>query len=322
MEAVLMSKGAKKIVEVCAGIKKGEQVLVITEPKMQKIAESVASAVYAVGAEPIIAVITPRLSDSEEPPKPIAAAMKKCDVFFCIVSVSITHTRAVRAAAEAGSRGIVMTQFTDEMLMSGGIDADFHEVAPICRAIARKMENAEEIILTTTHGTNLRLSAKGRPGNALVCLVSPGEFSPVPNVEANVSPIEGTTRGTIVVDASIPYIGIGVLEENVVIDVIDGKMTSISGGRQAKMLADNLASKNDPNVYNIAEIAISFNPKSKFIGTMLEDQGVYGSVHIGIGSNITLGGEIKAACHYDLIMTGATMIVDGVTILKDGKICE
>ena len=61
-------------------------------------------------------------------------------------------------------------------------------------------------------------------------------------------------------------------------------------------------------------------PFCSFIGCMLEDEGVYGSVHIGTGTNITLGGNIEAACHYDLIMTGASIVADGRTVLKDGKI--
>lgn len=53
---------------------------------------------------------------------------------------------------------------------------------------------------------------------------------------------------------------------------------------------------------------------------MLEDEGVFGSLHIGVGTSITLGGVIKAACHYDLIMTKPTLIADGVVILKDGEL--
>ena len=53
---------------------------------------------------------------------------------------------------------------------------------------------------------------------------------------------------------------------------------------------------------------------------MLEDEGVRGSVHIGIGTNITLGGNLKAACHYDLIMTEPTLLADGEMLLHNGQV--
>ncbi|WP_253724356.1 aminopeptidase [Sporosarcina sp. HYO08] len=317
---MLMAKGAKQVVEVCAKVKENESVVIVTEPKTMSIAESIAAAVTAVGAEPTVTVITPRQSDSAEPPATVAAAMKESDVFISAVYTSITHTYAVKNAVQNGSRGIMLTQFEDHMLIDSGVLADFPKAAPTCEAVAKALENAETIHLTTKYGTDLTMSAKGRKSNAMTGMVKSGQFAPVPTIEANVSPLEGTANGTIVTDASIPYIGIGILKENVVATVKDGMITSIEGGHEAKILAEDLASKNDPYVYNIAEIGVGLNPRCKFNGLMLEDEGVFGSVHIGIGSSITLGGEIKAACHYDLIMTGVTLVADGVTIIQDGEV--
>ena len=86
------------------------------------------------------------------------------------------------------------------------------------------------------------------------------------------------------------------------------------------MLKEDLDSKQDPNVYNVAEMGLGLNPNCRFMGFMLEDEGVYGTAHIGIGTSITLGGTAKAACHYDLIMKDATVTADGKMILKDGKV--
>lgn len=322
MQRILMSQGADTVVNTCASVQPGEQVLVITEAAMLPIAQAVAAAVYAAKAEPTIAVITPRQADGQEPPRNVAAAMKASDVFFSVVRTSITHTRAVREAAEAGSRGIMLTQFTEQMMARGGIENDFYDTAPVCQRVATALAGAELVRLTTLHGTDLTFSAKGRRGNALTCLVAKGQFSPVPNVEANVSPLEGTAQGIIVANASIPYLGIGVLRESVTLQVEHGLITSIEGGPDAKVLAADLAARNDPLVYNIAELGVGLNPKCRFMGFMLEDEGVNGSVHIGIGTNVTLGGEIKAACHYDLIMTEATIVVDGRTILQNGQLSE
>ena len=84
---------------------------------------------------------------------------------------------------------------------------------------------------------------------------------------------------------------------------------------------NDLAAKEDPNVYNIAELGIGLNPACRFCGFMLEDEGVHGTAHIGIGTSITLGGTVKAACHYDLIMTKPTVTADGVVVIREGEVC-
>ncbi len=315
-----MARGARTIVQTCAKVKAGESVVILTESVMESIANVVASEIVKVGAEPIIISMIPRTSDGQEPPKTAAEAMFVSDVFITAVKTSITHTNAVKKAVKNGSRGILMTQFTEEILMGGGIEADFESLAPVCKKFAKILEDGDHVHLSTKNGTDLTYSAKGRRGNALYGLVESGQFSTVPTIEANCSPLEGTANGIIVADASIPYIGIGVLKEPVKCIVKDGFITSIEGGEQAQILVEDLKAKNDPNVYNIAEMGIGLNPKCSFRGIMLEDEGVLGSVHIGIGTSITLGGNVKAKSHYDLIMKDGSIEVDGKIILKDGKI--
>lgn len=320
MKQVLMARGADKVVSVCVKVQPGEEVLIVTEASKLAIAEAIGAAVYRAGAEPVIQVMVPRERDGQEPPRVIAEAMKASDAFISVVGKSITHTHAVKDAVANGSRGVVLTQFTEEMMMHGGIEADFEKAKVECRAVAQALAGAREIRLTTAGGTDLRYSAAGRRGNALYCMVEKGEFSTIPTVEANVSPLEGTAEGVIVADGSIPYVGIGVLEEPVRLQVKGGRIVSIEGGRQAAMLKADLEAKEDPNVYNIAEMGLGLNPNCRFMGFMLEDEGVYGTAHIGIGTSITLGGVVKAACHYDLIMRDATVVADGRQVLSAGKV--
>lgn len=62
---------------------------------------------------------------------------------------------------------------------------------------------------------------------------------------------------------------------------------------------DKLSSHNDPKVHNIAENSVGLKPSCKMFSTMLEDEGVISTCHIGIGTSITLG---KAPIHYNLPM--------------------
>lgn len=320
MKDILMTKGAKTLVDVCTKIKAGEQVLIVTDMVKVNIAKAIAAVAKERQAEVIISVMIPRKRSGEEPPASVAAAMQKADVVFTPVSYSVTHTQAVKNAASSGARIIVMTDFTEDMMIGGGIEANFDELKPICRKVANALGEGKKIRLTTPGGTDLKMDATGRRGNALYCVVEPGEFSTVVTVEANTSPLEGTANGKIIADASIPYLGIGVLHEPVRVDVEKGFITRIEGGLQANILRKDLESQKDKNAFNIAEIGLGLNPMCKMCGLMLEDEGVMGTAHIGIGTSITLGGNIKTSCHYDLIMWRAKVEVDGKVIIENEEV--
>lgn len=321
MEWTRMMRGARTLLDDLVAVKSGETVLIVTDTKLLKIAQVLAAASYERDAEPIIAVMKPRERDGEEPPALVAEAMKKADVIFSPVSKSITHTRAVKEAAESGARILVMTAFTERLMISGGIEADFRAHKPYCEKLAMLFEGSDRVRLTTPAGTDLTMSIKDRRGNAMHCVVdTPGWFSTVPTIEANSSVVEGSAQGIIVVDASVPYLGIGVLTEPMRIKVEEGFITKIEGGNQADVLKRDLESKNDPNVYNIAELGVGLNPKSELTGIMLDDEGVLGTCHIGIGTSLALGGKLKAAVHYDLVLWKPTIELDGKIVIEEGKI--
>jgi len=320
MKELIMIKGAKTLIDVCTKVKPGETVLIVTDMYKVNIAQIIAGVAMDRGAETVVTVMQPRERNGQEPPGPVAEAMKKADVVFTPVTNSITHTHAVKNAAAEGARIIVMTDFTEEMMISGGLEANFEELKPVCKMVAEKFAKGNHIRLTTSAGTSLEIDISGRRGNALYGIVEPGEFSPAPTVEANVSPVEGSANGRLVVNASIPYLGIGVLTEPIDVDVKDGFITRIKGGRQAERLRKDLERHGDQNAYNIAELGVGLNPECRMCGLMLEDEGVLSTCHIGIGTNITLGGNTKAPIHYDLLMwdpkieVDAEVIIDGLRI--------
>jgi len=317
-----MMKGARTLVGPCTSVKAGENVLIVTDMKMMSIAQALAAATRERGAEPIIAIIDERAVDATEPPNTVAQAMKAADVVFSAVSISITHTRAVKDAVAAGARVVALTAVTEEMLVSGGLDADFPQVKLTCKAVGDRMVRAKVARLTSKEGTDLTFRMEGRRVNVMPGVVGPGELSPVPNAEVNVSPLEGTANGVIVVDASIPYLGIGLLEKPIRFTVRGGFIVAIEGGQpdQVGKLKAAWEKQGDPNVYNIAEMGIGMNPKCRFKGIMLEDEGVLGSIHIGTGTSITLGGTVTARSHYDLILSRPTLELDGEILVQDGKL--
>ncbi len=320
MRKLLMQKGAKTLVDVSTKVKPGEQVLVVTDFSKMSIAEAIAAVALDRGAEVMVMTMKPRARAGQEPPATVAEAMKAADVVFVPVSYSITHTYAVKNAAASGTRLIVMTDFTEEMMMHGGIECDFDTVKPVCRGVAKRLEAADKIRVTAPGGTDITFSSAGRRGNALYCVVEAGEFSTIPTIEANTTPIEGTAEGVIVCDASIPYLGIGLVDAPVTCTVEKGFITSIKGGRSADRLARDLESHKDPNVYNVAELGLGLNPNCRMCGIMLEDEGVRSTAHFGIGTNITLGGVTKAPVHYDLIVWHPKVETDGAVLVNGADV--
>ncbi|MGD9868258.1 MAG: aminopeptidase [Hyphomicrobiales bacterium] len=321
MKLARMAAGAQKLVKVCANVQPGENALVVTDMAQDfTLAQALAAALSAAGAVPQVLITSAVKLDSGEPPAPVSAAMKAADVVFTPVSVSITHTGAVKDACAGGTRIVALTQWTAGMMMGGGIDADFAAIEPSVLKVAKVWDKGETVRVTTKAGTDLTLDIRGRLGtpHAKTGIVRKGEFHPVPDIESPVSPVTG--EGVIVCDASIPYLGIGVPDRPVTLTVRKGRVVSVEGGRAADIVRASWERMNDPNVYNVAEIGIGMNPHCRLIGVMLEDEGVASTCHIGVGTSITLGGTVKAACHYDFIMHDPTIVVDGNMLMDAGKL--
>jgi 2,5-dihydroxypyridine 5,6-dioxygenase len=324
MREILAMKGAKVIAENCASIKKGEKVLIVTDFETFTCAQILAGVVYTIGGEMEMSVMIPRELDGQEPTACVAAAMKEANVILMPVSKSLAHTQAAREALAGGARVLSLTASSEELLASEAYRADFRKQQPICEKVAELFTQANEVTITTPFGTNLVVIAKDRKGNAHSCVVErPGQFSAAPNIEANFSPVEGTMEGIFVADASIPYLGIGMLSTPVTFTIEAGRVIKVEGGNEAERLKIIWEEQNDPNVYNIAQVAIGLNPEVRApIGRLgcNYDEGAFGTVHIGIGTSASLGGKVKASTHFDAVMTKPTLKLDGKVLLKDGEL--
>ena len=54
-------------------------------------------------------------------------------------------------------------------------------------------------------------------------------------------------------------------------------------------------------------------------GIILEDEKVYGTVHIAFSTNTSFGGTNKADCHMDGIILKPTLYLDGRKIIDHGE---
>jgi leucyl aminopeptidase (aminopeptidase T) len=321
MNSVEEMRGARIVVETCAGIRPDERVLVVGDWRTADVAERLAAAAEERDAEVSMTLMRPREYDGNPPPATVAAAMGEADVVLTPVSRSITHTPATRAALDGGARVLSQIDFEPENLIEGGLYADYEAVRPHCEEMGRRFGEADEARLTSPAGTDATFGLQDRPGNAHSGIAhEPGEFTATVNIESNVSPVEGTTEGRIVFDGSIPNLGIGVLDEPVELTVEDGRVVDVDGGRAAEKIARVWEEQDDPAVYNVAQLAVGMNPEcTEFTGWGQNDHGVFGSAHVGIGTSSNLGGDTQAPVHFDGLMADPTLELDGEVVLEDGE---
>lgn len=317
--SMLEQRAAYAVAKTCANIRSGERVLVVTDPVLFDVSDKIAAAAHVLGAEVVVNVMLPREWDGQEPPSVVARAMAEADVIIFPTIKDIAHSSAMKEALRAGARGISMAGCGEYILQSPAMEADFVEQKPACDRAAELISQATTIRVTNPAGTDVTFSVDGRRGNSHPCIVhESGEFTGVPNIEANTSPVEGTAEGIIVFDASIPNLRTGLLNEPVQLTVENGIVTDIGGGKDAKHLERMWIEQQDPNVYNIAQFAMGMNPMSREAnGGIVNDHGLYGTVHFGIGTSSNLGGTVKATGHIDGIMDDPTAEFDGVTVLTN-----
>jgi leucyl aminopeptidase (aminopeptidase T) len=319
MSSMALMRGARILVDTCLGVKPGEQVLIVTDTNKGHIAELLASAAIERGAETIIAVMTPRKAHAQEPPSTIASAMQAADAILAPLTYSITHSKAARQALAAGARIVNLPGVTEEVFLDGSLEVDFLRLEPLVKKLADLLSRASLLEVSTPLGTNFTATLDHRPAVAQtgVCRER-GTFAPPPCVMASVAPVEGTAEGIVIVDgAAVPG---GLATEPFRVVFAEGRLQSIEGGKEARVFKDLLASYGDPNVYCPVQLGLGMNPKAKLGRNLLEDEGEYGTFHVGMGEGRTFGSSISAAAHVDLIVRNPTLKLNGKIVFDQGQL--
>jgi 2,5-dihydroxypyridine 5,6-dioxygenase len=310
--------GARRLVDICAAIRPGEVVAIVSDTdRPESIRQAVARAVLERGATPVV-IVTPPVPSGAEPPGPVAAAMAAADVILAPTSGAIYHTKSLLAAAEGGARFLAMTAYTPEVLQRGGIFADFASHAPRVRRLTELLTDANEAHVTAPGGTDLRVRLDGRAAVPIFGTArNPGERTGCPDMESFIAPLETSAEGVVVVDASASIVG--VLDEPIEITLRGGRAVSIEGGGAAR-ITSALDATGHPDAHTLAELAFGLNPDGIIRGVIVEDEGVAGTGHIALGSNVFFGGTSTAPIHLDFVYCSPTLTLDGETVIADGEL--
>lgn len=205
-------------------------------------------------------------------------------------------------------------------MISGPMAADFGEVRRNAARLARRLEGATALRLTSPAGTDLAFSIAGRAFLDDLS-IAPGQMGNLPAGETWTAPVERSVNGTLVCDGSIG--DLGMVPAPVAVRVADGRAVQVSSGDRAYAgrVAGLLAVDEDAGL--AGEFGIGLNPLARLTGLLLEDEKALGTAHIAFGNNLDMpGGRNGSITHRDFLIRSPTIVVQdtGEAVMKDGRL--
>jgi len=303
----------------CLKLKKGEKLLILTDETLHHLALQFYQAAVPLQCKAhfFILPMSTNTVHSKRLPDALAHLMSEMDVVIIMTSRSLSHTTARREACKKGARIISMPGIQEEVLLRT-LPGNYKAILYESRKLADILTIGRSVHLTTPAGTDLHFSISRMKGKADTGLVhEAGQFSNLPAGEGCIGPVQGSANGIMVIDGSFP--GVGLMNNGVRMTFKNGQVIRISGGAEAEVIRKMLKPYGKEG-RTIAELGIGTNREAKITGCTLEDEKVRGTVHVGLGNNISFGGKNSVGCHFDCVLLKPTLTIDNKTIIKDGKL--
>ena len=319
---------ARNIVHTCMNLAAGEKVLLITDQPLAQMRERLMPEILSVGPAEVWTYTLPDANRPflEYPPllHQVAAQADVAMVFYARVPPEETPGRIAfwRTCHQHGTRVGYGAQL-DDSILENELSADYQAIAAITRRLKERLQGKDTVRITTALGTDLTCSIAGRDikeDNGLIH--QPGQFGNLPAGECFVAPLEDSAEGVLVVDKSFPEL---VVKQPVRMIFEKGRVVAVEGGEEAQELLRRIEYgerlEHGQNCRVIAELGIGTNPKARLTGKLITDEKVMGTIHIAIGDNASpsYGGANRAPIHIDGVVGQPTLVVDGETLIEEGR---
>ena len=311
--------GMRSILEACSVVKPKEKVLVLADNEGGPIwiGQIVMNLVNSMGAEAVLIIKNPEWNYENEPPAPVAAAMKAVNAFICISDkATVVHTNARKEATALGVRYCGICQIPLEDLKRGISAPDAQRIKARTETLAQRLTRADTARVTSPSGTDITFRLHGREALALHPLSMVASLPYY--AESAIAPVEGTAQGLIVADLAFSSSN-NILRQPVSLTVKEGRVSEISGSDESVGRLREIASS-DKNSSNIAELGIGTSHviPAEMHGTR-RDYARTGTAHIAFGKNNDIGGQTWSHIHVDALFGRPTIILDDEYVIRDGK---
>lgn len=321
------SENLVTVLEVVLGLRRGEEVLLVTDTPKGHIGAVFAGAAERIGAQVKMYELDEQSRPLTRVPPGLSRLLEGPQVCLNVFDARVEETPfrvdLLKAQMATGARVGHAPGITDEMLGTGALTADYREMQRLASVLMTALENARQARVTTPAGTDITLDIEGR-GFLTDVRVEAGGVGNLPAGEVFCAPVEDGADGVMVVDAAVGGLPLG--DAPVIIRVTGGGIDSVTCD-DGPLLAQLLPLLEvDAGAQVVGELGIGLNPRARVSTNMLEGEKAGGTVHIAFGNNSEMpGGQNQSQTHRDFLMKQATIEVrytDGSvrTLVRDGTV--
>lgn len=207
------------------------------------------------------------------------------------------------------------------------VNADYTRIAQTAAVLKARLQGAKLVRITSSSGTDLRFTVGNRPIFVDEGIVTPEKakskvfldrIASLPGGSVFFAPIETSVNGRVVVPRDDckrkPLLGASYEFKN-------GKLTTFTAKRGAECVQEILnAYSGTKDVFG--SVSIGLNPALRVIetGGDYRPGNAAGLVSLAIGQNDLLGGANKDVGGFGFPVTHATVEVDGMVLIRDGRL--
>ncbi len=320
--------GAKNAVDVCLGVRPGENVLVIADEVSRSVAASLEKALHERGANftgQLLEDFGPR--PMGEAPEAVRNALEKTDVGMLCMTPQPGELSArmaiVRVVERRQIRYAHMIGVTPE-IMQQGMRADYRKVDELSDRLRERMVHAETLRVKTEAGTSFQAHFNPKLDWVKTSgLISPRYWSNLPAGEVFTTP--ASVDGTFVCDATAgDYFNgkYGDLQATpLVMEIAGGRLKHVECPRKDLEQEFWNYCHTDENSDRVGELAFGTNlGLARMIGILLQDEKFPG-VHIAFGDpyGSQTHADWKSRTHVDVLTRNCDVWIDEDQVIEKGR---
>ena len=316
---------AKVVVNEMACVKKNENLLILADTWTDLgVAELCFEAGRNIGAKSNLHVFPLMAHDDvSELDEILSNAIIASDVIIGLCETMFIEKKATRMAREKGTRiSSAILRGMEEFAIEGLLNVDYNKMMLESKKISETWRKTKLCNVSCSNGTDISFSLEGRPvdiGDGISD--KPGEADFFPGVDINIAPIENTINGKIVVDGCIAP-GNGIVDELITLNLVNGVIENIEGGKDASLFLKSLENANDQKVFHLCHFTLGLNPAAKKSNNMHECEHVVGAVTFGFGDQDpgVKGTVGEAKLHSDVVIMSPKITLDNEILVENNKI--